>query len=271
MNFASSPSSFDQTVLNLSENAIADLGEIPLYLKANCPQLNSFLMRQNNLKQVPATLGLLDSVKFLDLKGNPQRLVRPNILEKSGGEIVAYLRNRLTPEQKLCAENRIRDINAMSAVELTTQPEPDPEIYKTTKEAQVNVKCCQERTSVEDLAEQGGAIPCSQPPPNPPSVESNKPSSFKGDKIFPGKSKPEADSADKHFEDCESGPSSPSSHLEELGKSIKTLSQQLEHMGLSQAKRYALKKQLAMERSKFIREERRLAQQGSLRPDISKS
>ena len=55
---------------------------------------------------------------------------------------------------------------------------------------------------------------------------------------------------------------SPSSIADELRRNIDALSQQLEHLGLSQAKRYALKKQLAMERSKLIREERRLAQGG---------
>ncbi len=47
--------------------------------------------------------------------------------------------------------------------------------------------------------------------------------------------------------------------LDELKESIMKLSIELEtNLSLSQAKRYALKKELAMERSKLIREERRL-------------
>jgi hypothetical protein len=49
--------------------------------------------------------------------------------------------------------------------------------------------------------------------------------------------------------------------LDELKESIMKLSIELEtNLSLSQAKRYALKKELAMERSKLIREERRLQQ-----------
>jgi hypothetical protein len=44
----------------------------------------------------------------------------------------------------------------------------------------------------------------------------------------------------------------------ELERNIAQLESQLEYLSLSQAKRYALKKSLAMERSKLIRENRRL-------------
>jgi Leucine-rich repeat (LRR) protein len=46
--------------------------------------------------------------------------------------------------------------------------------------------------------------------------------------------------------------------LKELQESVETLKAELDNLSLTQAKKYALKKALAMERSKLIREERRL-------------
>jgi hypothetical protein len=51
--------------------------------------------------------------------------------------------------------------------------------------------------------------------------------------------------------------------LEELRISVDALALQLENPALSQAKRYALKKNVAMERSKMIREERKLKESSS--------
>jgi hypothetical protein len=52
-----------------------------------------------------------------------------------------------------------------------------------------------------------------------------------------------------------------SAELVNLKQSVHDLEVELESLSLSQAKRYALKKKLAMERSKLIREERRLGLQ----------
>ena len=252
---------------------------MPLFLKAYCASLNSLFMRHNDLKQIPATLGLLESVKYLDLKGNPQRLVRANILDKSGGEIIVYLHNRLTPEKLLTAESRVRDIIAMSSTQqqldslspvATTEIASDAQNCRPVSGEEENSKQASSsvpRISDEMISPVGdeGPLPLKK---NIPSSASDAQVAIPSDQgknviVVKASSHPSKEQASESQEQQEKTVSeSPSSIADELRRNIDALSQQLEHLGLSQAKRYALKKQLAMERSKLIREERRLAQGG---------
>jgi len=85
--------------LDLSDNRIENLGDLPLALGASCPMIKTLLLQNNELKMIPPQLGMLDSLQTIDLRGNPQRAVRSAILEKGCDTILLYLHNRLTPAE----------------------------------------------------------------------------------------------------------------------------------------------------------------------------
>jgi hypothetical protein len=199
------------------------------------------------IQKIPYTLGLLaadnngaTTLQFLDLKGNPQQAVRYGVLEKPCLDQLHYLLQRLTSEQLVAAKKRIADIhsggnhlhhpsppqNATAAVTTTpstlldsNQPTPAPPVEKTNETEETPLN---KKVAVATMP---SALDSKESPPPP----TEKPTEAKETSLIP-----------------------------DLTSKIQDFESKLENRSLSQAKRYALKKSLAMERSKLIREERRL-------------
>jgi len=189
------------TSLDLSENSVEDMEPLVTLVAADCPELQHLSLMHNQLKCIPPHSGLLGdynpNLVTFNVRGNPQQAVRSNILERPCADVLKYLVNRMTPEQRQEAVNKINVHARNKARDNTCDHVP--------------------------------AKPMTEP-----------------------QQQQEAEKAPRNESE------SSSELLDALRTSILDLENQLEKVSLSQAKRYAMKKSLAMERSKLIREERRL-------------
>ena len=75
--------------LNLANNKIV---KIPKGLSTNFRALVSLNIDNNEIKQIPPELALSTTLKALRVWGNPQRLVRPSVLEKGNRSCVGRSR-----------------------------------------------------------------------------------------------------------------------------------------------------------------------------------
>ena len=57
-------------------------------------------MDNNNIMDVPLEIGLITTLKSLTLNGNPQKLVRSQVLQKGNEAVISYLRNKVPEEWK---------------------------------------------------------------------------------------------------------------------------------------------------------------------------
>ena len=85
--------------LDLSDNKISDLANLPKCLATNCPLVRSLSFANNELSSIPPVLGLLQKVTMIDLRGNPQRGIRMNILERKAYDILSYLKSKIDDEE----------------------------------------------------------------------------------------------------------------------------------------------------------------------------
>ncbi|OQR98592.1 hypothetical protein ACHHYP_08392 [Achlya hypogyna] len=184
------------SIVSIADNKLVDIGTI-----YEAPQLSSLSVENNNLQQIPPELGLCPKLKALYISGNPQRTVRISTVNKGTEEIMAYLKNKLLPED------------------------------------------------IEAILQARNCAPDDQLPPSPVKAQPT---------MVP---KPPAAAA-THAATHAATPSSlaaavPTSRLD---ATIVALEDQLEDTGLSAAKRYALKKDLAKARAEKIRAARLGAQ-----------
>jgi Leucine-rich repeat (LRR) protein len=188
------------TTLDISENSIEDMEPLVMLLAAHCPQLQYLSLMHNNIRCIPSSTGLLrrynPCLSTVNLHGNPQQGIRPNILQKACTDLLKYIENRLTPEQLYDMIDKIES----------------------------------KRGIIENEGSRG---------------------SGDGDHKNNDVQSPVIENAEK-------ANSTDLDLLKRLERSIREIEIQLEKESISQAKKYALKKALAMERSKLIREERRL-------------
>jgi hypothetical protein len=84
--------------LDLSNNSIKDLGDLPPILGCCSPSLKFLLLDNNNICAIPPELGLLSTLQAIDLRGNPQKGIRSAVLDGSCSSILNYLKSRLTDE-----------------------------------------------------------------------------------------------------------------------------------------------------------------------------
>ncbi|CAK4076837.1 unnamed protein product [Aphanomyces euteiches] len=180
-------------ILTNTDNKLISIGNV-----YQIPNLTSLSIENNNLSQIPFSLGLCQNLKALYLNGNPQRTIRITTLNKGTEEIVQYLKNRLTPDEVesllQAKQNSHIEIPEPSTEDATIAPPPSPlpPAVATSSTAQASV-----------ISENTSAI------------------------------------------------------LPQLEERISQLEAELEESGLSVAKRYALKKELAKVRAEKIRESRK--------------
>jgi len=207
--------------LNLSNNSISDLGYLPLAL-SGCKRLRTLLLNNNAIYDIPLEIGLLEQLTSIDLLGNSQRQIRVRVLTQSCGNILQYLRDRMTPEELQEAKENHREI------QMDLEEDGDDS---------------------DDEANESRA-----------GDDSKAETEIKEAEV--GDSKSASTSLERHVEKTiDKEEEMPASDIiSDLQQNIVQLSAELDNMSISQAKRFALKKQLAMERSKLLREGRKLKQ-----------
>jgi Leucine-rich repeat (LRR) protein len=256
------------TNLDLSDNSIEDIQSLVLVMGGCCPRLQALFLKYNKLKSIPATLGLLStsttgSLKYLNVKGNPQQSIRSQILEKPCPQQLEYLRNRLTPEQAAAATERMADIQKRASLSNKNDDPTDPnqtagsppDAKPETSTSTATVTSPSDDTGTTEANSAG----------IPKTSLSNK-SDCPNDPNQTAGSPPDAEPETSTSTATVASPSDDTGTTEanslliltELKSKIQEFEGQLENPSLSQAKRYAVKKSLAMERSKLIREERKL-------------
>ena len=230
-------------ILDLSENAIEDIEPLVVLLSAYCPEFQRLSLIHNQIKRIPLSIGLLKDyaprIVSLNLLGNPQFAIRGDILELPCSELLSYLANRLTSEQRQAAIAKIQKLQEPNR----EGKENDTENISVQSVLSVTDSNHREETPVtlidtkkkEHQDQQGGGS----------SSSSNSNNIDVGANTDTDADLDGADIDDNKV-------------LDELKQKVEELKIQLENLSLTQAKKYALKKSLAMERSKLIREERRL-------------
>ncbi len=78
--------------LILGDNQIGII-DVPNLMKL--PKISSLDLQNNDIRQVPPELGNLETLRALQLGGNPFRTPRPAVLAKSTASLLAYLRDRI--------------------------------------------------------------------------------------------------------------------------------------------------------------------------------
>ena len=82
------------SLLDLSNNKLCNLGMLSQDLKFK-RNIRTLLLGNNELRKIDYTLGYVQTLTAIDLRGNPQRAVRPNVLDKPCGELLEYFRNKI--------------------------------------------------------------------------------------------------------------------------------------------------------------------------------
>jgi Leucine-rich repeat (LRR) protein len=218
------------TNLELSENRIEDIHKLVWTCARCCPNIQTLRITRNKVAKIPLVLGLfLDkSLTSLDLRFNPQQAVRHAILEKSCKDQLLYLKNRLTKEQ---AEDALKKLGQQKS---TPADAKQPETVRTgagsteTKTSNLSATTANVNEGIKKDSAEVKAM-------------TEKPAT---------KSEDSADDPERQ---------AALSLIAEYQEKIHTMQKEMDtNFSLSQAKRYAMKKQIALERSKMIREERKL-------------
>ncbi len=232
--------------LNLSGNQISNLGYLPLAL-FGCKKLRTLFLNNNNLYDIPLELGLLEQLTKIDLLGNSQRKIAVRVLTQSSSQkILKYLRERMDSKQIAKArENHAEIIEAIKeeyGVEiegavLQEQDDVLQEQYDNTMNKNNQSTSTANSDPMEKVQVSQSKVNSGQPPTTQNTAQNT--------------SKEQSSNSGKEL-------------LNELKEQIDAISLQLDNdFSISQAKRFALKKTLAMHRSKLIREQRRLKEESS--------
>ena len=260
--------------LDLSENRIGDLGgdDFPIMLAAGCPNLQAFLLHNNELQMIPLTLGLLDTLQVFDIRGNPQRMIRYEILEKNTSNILSYFRSRMTSKNKANAADKMK--------ELLDTPPPDPDDVPpatqtngATRKSNSQAKAVDENKTLKQSPSSKTTAKTHAPSNNPSSATPISKTPTKNSRLPPPKvgtpkskqgltpvvtsshrnyASPTTSSKQHTPNKNHNTPGSNNNNnnakkvssplLEELEKNIEQFVSELDNPGLSEAKRYALKK-----------------------------
>ena len=212
--------------LNLSDNRINNLGYLPLAL-FGCKQLHTLFLNNNCLYDIPLEIGLLEQITKIDLLGNSQRKIGMRVLTQSTPKILKYLRDKMDMDQ--ISKARISHSEIIDALKEEYNIEINHAVLQENN-SNAREKCELKQNSMNS------------------SVSKECTNSTQTDLALKGAVKKEV-SSDSNVE---------APILDELREKISETEAQLKQLSISQAKRFALKKTLAMHRSKLIREERKL-------------
>uniref|UniRef100_A0A7S3QD33 Uncharacterized protein n=1 Tax=Chaetoceros debilis TaxID=122233 RepID=A0A7S3QD33_9STRA len=227
--------------LDLSNNSISNLGYLPLAL-AGCQYLRTLFLNNNCIYEIPLELGLLDQLTSINLLGNSQRRVRVKVLTQSCHKILEYFRDRMTPDELRDAVENHREIRE-AIQEETGCVEDALQLMRSKSDDNNEMKCEGSVGGKDTLRSKNNGNHQLRSVTNVREEDTNI-------DLHESKLVQEKQNLNQ-FDDGEK-------LVEDLKKEIVTLTDELENLSISQAKRFALKKALAMQRSKLIREERKL-------------
>lgn len=216
------------SVLTIANNRLESCGTVH-----EIPKLTSLSLENNELRQIPAQLALCEHLRALYLAGNPQRGIRTHILNSGTEAVLKYLRNRLPP-----------DVLPPTIGTKVTQP---PLVKDTSLSSQNNGHASGLPSTGSTLESKRLRVDASTSPFKPHEVIPANASSDSSASPFvkqPPPATPVQPSVTMPAED---------EVLVALNGTILKLEQQLDDFAVSAAKRFALKKDLAMARSKKIR------------------
>lgn len=174
--------------------------------------------------QIPVELGRCEHLRALLLAGNPQRSIRVNLIQEGTEAVLKYLRNRLPPE--LQNAPRVATIaNDFAAPQDTENVPPSNQSATRVRDAYSPMEKKRIRTNA------------------------TQPSSSSA----PAQHAATAAPAQVQAVQADNSASANNQLLGDLNNKILALESNLEDFALTAAKRFALKKELAMVRSQKIR------------------
>ncbi|TMW66370.1 hypothetical protein Poli38472_004135 [Pythium oligandrum] len=236
------------SVISLSDNQLESLGTV-----YELPLLTSLSVENNNLRQIPAELGNCENLRALYIVGNPQRSVRLNIVNEGTESILKYLRNRLpspaipSPAKPGFGESTV----GPRTHRFTSNPEPPSCSFASPNPADYK------RARRSSAVSPGAHVDMRQisfPPDNntvaPPPAPVNRAAINRPE---PTVSTPAPAPVAAPPAAAAPAPSGSDEVLKGYDTRIKTLEGELDDFAISQAKRFALKKELAKVRSLRIR------------------
>lgn len=207
------------SIVSVSDNKLKSLGRV-----YDMPLLSSLSFENNNLTRVPCELGLCPHLRAIYMNGNPQKTVRGAIIAKGSLEILMYLKNKVPPGTTLAPPSPAKTLPPHPA-----NPKPSTSsaaVVVATKTAKKNLSMY--ASTAEDEDDHAGS--------KAHKTHSIRPS-CRDDSID---TTPPTGTPNRTTND-------------DMDAQISYLEFQLERHELSGAKRFALKKELAMVRSAKIR------------------
>uniref|UniRef100_A0AAV1VEW8 Disease resistance R13L4/SHOC-2-like LRR domain-containing protein n=1 Tax=Peronospora matthiolae TaxID=2874970 RepID=A0AAV1VEW8_9STRA len=225
------------SVLSIADNRLESCGTV-----YQVPKLTSLSLENNELRQIPAELALCESLRALYLAGNPQRGIRAHVLNSGTEAVLKYLRSRLPPDASPLTVSQGPEHSAGTAkspncVNRGDERVVDPPVVAPTPNAVKPKRLCVDLST-------------SSPRPLSPATPSTGVRSLK-----PATASAPVEAAAEILVS-----SAADEVLAELDVKIQNLEQQLDDFAVTAAKRFALKKDLAMTRSLKIRHMRMIGQ-----------
>ncbi|KDO31536.1 hypothetical protein SPRG_19496 [Saprolegnia parasitica CBS 223.65] len=208
------------SVVAFSDNKLTSLGSIH-----EAKHLTSLSLENNNLLHIPPELGLCEHLRALVITGNPQRRIRFTIQQKGSDAVLQCLRDQLgvtAPVPVANAEN---------------VPPPNRAV------SQRNISHPRPAAGHESSA----------PAPRTTGPRTSITPPQRTQHLAPVARSSVAPTAKRKLD------AEPATDMAQLLAKIHELEVQVEECSLSNAKRYAVKKELAMLRSRKIREDRKAA------------
>ncbi|ETL83031.1 hypothetical protein L917_16959 [Phytophthora nicotianae] len=220
------------SVLSIADNRLESCGTI-----YQVPKLTSLSLENNELRQIPAEFALCENLRAFYLAGNPQRGIRTHILNNGTEAVLKYLHNRLPPDVLPPTIGK-----ELQAAKDTTSARPN----------QNNEGTPHQRSTPSLLESKRPRVDASTAP-------------FKPLEVTPANQKSESFAKQPPLAPTPAATPTPLAPAEdqvlaELNAKILKLEQQLDDFAISAAKRFALKKDLAMARSQKIRHLRKIGQ-----------
>lgn len=238
--------------LDLSNNAIHDLGYLPLAL-SGCKYLRTLLLNNNAIYHIPLELGLLEQLSTIDLLGNTQRKIPVRVLTQSCSKILHYLRQRMTPEEiheakenhqeidlALQEENLLVRVSSQDSASLSQMHSEDKDNSELVDEVEEAQKYHMDLVMMDQ---------CEKGDDNRSNIQLHSKDGTS--------QKMCGNSSSTEIQKIETKESIMTS-ISELKQSILDLCSRLDNLSISQAQRLALKRELAMQRSRLRREEKKL-------------
>jgi len=215
-------------LLDLSSNKITDLGTLPDSLAGvgnnGAKELKTLLLSNNELRTLPPQLGDVVSLTTINLKGNPQRGIRPAVLEKGCDDILAYLRGRKVPTVT----------NAVATKSLKATGAISTESSRRKVDGRLGA------SKVVGTGGGGAHVGVAETPAVPAITSSS------------------TNNNNKDCNDNDNEEQMLADRVAELTLTVDEFRMKLNNVHLSEAMKYKMKKDMAKHRAEMIREERKL-------------